>query len=70
MSKKYFSENNQDSQESAGNKREYTKENYLYNGSKTQGQFANNSFNTTIEEPALNESGKKAKSNGYGMEKR
>ncbi|KGM94213.1 hypothetical protein IRP63_06365 [Clostridium botulinum] len=47
------------------NKREWTKENYLVNGHKTQNQFAKSSFNTTIEEPGINESGKEAKRRGY-----
>ncbi len=47
------------------NKREYNKENYLRNGSKTQNQYAKNSFNTTIEEPGTNESGIEAKKKGY-----
>jgi len=46
-------------------KREYTKENYLHNGSKSQGQYAKNSFNTTIKEPGMNKSGIVAKKNGY-----
>lgn len=57
-------------QECKSKQREYSKENYLQNGTKSQGQFANNSFNTTIEEPALNESGEEAKKNGFGIEKR
>lgn len=51
--------------EKAEDKRKYTRENYLHNGTKTQNQYAKNSFNTTIEEPALNESGIIAKKNGY-----
>lgn len=47
------------------NNRDYSKENVLRNGSKTQGQYAKNSFNTTIEEPALNESGVEAKKKGF-----
>lgn len=47
------------------NKRTYTKENYLRNGTKTQNQHSKNSFNTTIEEPALNESGEEAKERGF-----
>lgn len=46
-------------------KRKYKKENYLRNGNKTQGQYAQSSFNTTIEEPGTNESGIVAKKNGY-----
>lgn len=48
-----------------GDQREYRRDNYLQNGSKTQNQFANSSFKTTIEEPALNKSGEVAKKNGY-----
>ena len=40
------------------NKREYTKENYLNNNPK-------NKYVTTIEEPALNESGIEAKKKGF-----
>ncbi|GAA0117550.1 hypothetical protein [Clostridium senegalense] len=47
------------------NRKEYTKENYLKNGNKTQNQFAKNSFNTTIEEPGTNESGIIAKKKGF-----
>ena len=47
------------------NKREYSKENFLKNGTKTQGQFAKSSFNTTIEEPGINESGLEAKKRGF-----
>ncbi len=31
-------------------KRKYKKDNYLRNGNKSQGQYAQSSFNTTIEE--------------------
>ena len=37
------------------NKREYTKENYLRNGTKSQNNNPKNKYVTTIEEPALNE---------------
>jgi len=47
------------------NKRTYSKENYLKNGNKTQNQYAKNTFNTTLEEPALNESGVEAKKRGF-----
>ena len=47
------------------NKREYTKENYLKNGSKTQNHNPKNKYNTTVEEPALNESGIEAKKRGF-----
>ncbi|MGG7162480.1 hypothetical protein [Clostridium ihumii] len=47
------------------NQKEYTKENYLKNGNKTQHQYANSSFNTTIEEPGTNESGIIAKKKGF-----
>lgn len=47
------------------NQREYTKENYLKNGTKTQNQWAKNSLNTTIEEPGINESGIEAKKKGF-----
>ncbi|WP_321833778.1 hypothetical protein [Clostridium butyricum] len=47
------------------NKRNYSKENFLRNGNKSQGQYAKNSFNTSIEEPGINESGVIAKKNGF-----
>ena len=47
------------------NKREYTKENYLKNGNKTQNNNPKNKYVTTIEEPALNESGIEAKKKGF-----
>lgn len=47
------------------NKREWTKENYLANGSKTQNQWAKNKLNTTVEEPGINESGREAKRKGF-----
>ena len=47
------------------NSRDYSKENYLRNGNKTQNQYAKSSFNTSIEEPALNESGVLAKKKGF-----
>lgn len=46
-------------------KKEYTKENFLANGTKTQNQWAKNKLNTTLEEPGINESGKEAKKKGY-----
>ncbi|MDY4421383.1 hypothetical protein ACSXBY_10565 [Clostridium perfringens] len=36
------------------NKKEYSKENYLANGHKTQNQWAKNHINTSIEEPEIN----------------
>ena len=47
------------------NKKEYTKENYLENGARTQNQISANQFVNTIQEPALNESGKEAKKKGF-----
>lgn len=47
------------------NRREYTKENYLKNGSKTQNNNPKNKYVTTIEEPALNKSGIEAKEKGF-----
>ncbi|ELC8442797.1 hypothetical protein [Clostridium sp. LIBA-8841] len=47
------------------NKKVYTKEKYLANGNKTQNQWSKNHLNTTIEEPALNESGIEAKKRGF-----
>ncbi|SHH12263.1 hypothetical protein [Clostridium grantii] len=45
--------------------REWTKENYNKNGTKSQGQWAKNKLSTTTEEPGINESGKEAKKNGW-----
>lgn len=47
------------------NKRTYSKENYLRNGTNTQNQYAKNSFNNNVQEPALNESGEEAKRRGF-----
>lgn len=47
------------------NKRTYTKENYLKNGTKTKNNNPKNKYVTTIEEPALNESGIDAKKRGF-----
>lgn len=65
MNKKITREEEYEVKQRPGDQREYTRENYLHNGTKTQNQFANSSFNTTIEEPALNKSGEVAKKNGY-----
>lgn len=46
-------------------KKEWTKENYLANGNKTQNQWAKNRLVTTVEEPGINESGIEAKKKGY-----
>lgn len=47
------------------NKREYTKDNYLKNGTKTQNNNPKNKYVTTLEEPVLNESGIEAKKRGF-----
>lgn len=47
------------------NKKTYSKDNYLKNGSKTQNQHANNQYNFSIEEPGINESGIEAKKKGF-----
>ena len=47
------------------NKRDYSKENFLRYGNKSQGQYAKSSFNTSIEEPGINESGVIAKKRGF-----
>lgn len=47
------------------NKKTHSKENALRNGTKTQNQHANNSYNFTVEEPELNESGVEAKKRGF-----
>ena len=47
------------------NNKDFDKKNYLRNGSKSQGQYAKNSFNTSVEEPGINESGIEAKKRGF-----
>lgn len=47
------------------NKRDFAKSNGLRNGSKTQGQYGKSSFNTTIKQPGINESGVEAKKRGF-----
>jgi len=47
------------------NKKDYSKSNYLRNGTKTQDQYAKSSINTTIEKPGINESGAEAKKRGF-----
>lgn len=47
------------------NKREMEKENYLANGVKTKESMSKNSFVSTIQSPALNESGVEAKKKGF-----
>ncbi len=47
------------------NRKDYSKSNYLKNGTKTQDQYAKNSVNTTIEKPGINESGIEAKKRGF-----
>lgn len=47
------------------NKKDYSKENYLSNGNKTQNQWSKNHINTSIEEPGINESGIEAKKKGF-----
>jgi len=47
------------------NKRDYAKSNVLRNGNKSQGQYGKSSFNNTIEQPKLNESGVEAKKRGF-----
>lgn len=47
------------------NKKDYSKTNFLRNGNKTQNQYGKSSFNTTIEEPAKNESGIEAEKRGF-----
>lgn len=46
-------------------KKEFTEENFLKNGTKTQNQWANNKLNTTVKEPGINESGIQAKKDGW-----
>lgn len=47
------------------NRKDFTEDNFLRNGNKTQGQYSKSSFNTTIEEPSLNKSGVEAKKRGF-----
>lgn len=47
------------------NRRDYSKENFLRNGFKTQNQYAKSSFSKTIEEPGINESGIEGKKRGF-----
>ncbi|GIM28506.1 hypothetical protein CPJCM30710_11720 [Clostridium polyendosporum] len=43
----------------------HTKETFKTNGTKSQDQWAQNRNNTTVEKPGINESGIKAKKNGW-----
>lgn len=47
------------------NKRELSKKNYLVNEVKTDEPMSKNSFVSTIQSPALNESGIEAKKKGF-----
>ena len=47
------------------NKTKNPKENYLKNGTKIQNNNPKNKYITTLEEPALNESGVEAKKKGF-----
>ena len=47
------------------NKRKYAKEYYLKNGTTIQNNNPKNKYITTLEEPALNESGVEAKKKGF-----
>ncbi|WP_099716637.1 hypothetical protein [Clostridium sp. Maddingley MBC34-26] len=47
------------------NNKDYSKSNYLRNGSKTQNQYGKSSFNTTIKRPGRNESGLEAERRGF-----
>lgn len=47
------------------NKREATEANYLSNEIKTEQPMSKNSFVSTIQNPALNESGIEAKKKGF-----
>ena len=44
------------------NERQYRKETSLKNDTKCQNQWTRNTFNTSIEEPGINESGKSDRS--------
>jgi hypothetical protein len=45
--------------------KEWTEENFLKNGTKSQNQWAKNKLATTTKEPGINESGIEAKKNGW-----
>ena len=45
--------------------RQIDNEEFLKNGEKTQNQWSKNHLNTSIQKPALNESGKKYKRERY-----
>lgn len=47
------------------NERQYRKETSLKNDTKCQNQWTRNTFNTSIEEPGINESGIEAKKKGF-----
>lgn len=47
------------------NKREWSKEDYNRNGTKTHNTHSKNDINYTIEEPGINESGVSAKKKGF-----
>jgi len=47
------------------NRKTYSKENILRNGTKTQNQYAKNQHNFSTEEPGINESGVEAKKRGF-----
>ena len=47
------------------NKRDYSKKEYLRNGTKTQNQASKNQFVNTVEQPRMNESGMEAKKKGF-----
>ena len=47
------------------NNKDHTQSNVLRNGNKSQGQYGKSSFNLTIEQPKLNESGIEAKKRGF-----
>lgn len=47
------------------NKRDYSKKEYLRNGTKTQNQVSKNQFVNTVEQPRMNESGMEAKKKGF-----
>lgn len=49
------------------NKRDYSKKEYLRNGTKTQNQVSKNQFVNTVEQPRMNESGMEAKKKGFWL---
>lgn len=47
------------------NKRDYSKKEYLRNGTKSEDHVSKNQFVNTVEKPGMNESGMEAKKKGF-----